>query len=191
MTVLNYQELYKLLIGIVVPRPIAWISTVSKEGIPNLAPFSFFSVASTEPPMLSISIAPGDGDREGTEKDTLKNIRETKQFVVNVVTYPLAQAMKASSFEYPSETNEFDESCVTPIESSLVIPPRIKESPINMECTLEHIIPLGTDTLVIGRILSTHIIDEIYRNGRVDLEQLQPLARLAGNYSVLEKFFRL
>lgn len=191
MASLNYHELYKLLIGIVVPRPIAWVSTISKEGVVNLAPFSFFTVASTEPPMLCISIAPGEGERAGSEKDTLVNIRATKEFVVNVVTSPLVLAMAKSSYEYPPEINEFKEAKVHPVKSFAVSPPSIEESPVHMECCLEQIVPLGTDTLVIGKILNVSIRDDLYRNGKVDLEKIQPVGRLAGNYTVVEKLFQV
>ncbi|MBG9447724.1 flavin reductase [Cytobacillus firmus] len=189
---LGEKDVYKLLTGSVVPRPIAWVSTVSEEGDLNLAPFSFFTVASRNPPMLCISIGPGVGDREGTEKDTLVNIRATKEFVINVVPAPLGNSMQKSAENLPSDANEFAIAELTPAESHIVVPKRVKEAPIHMECELEQIIQLGSDHLVIGRMVHYHIEDEYYLgNYKVDLEKLQPLGRLAGNYSESRQFFKL
>lgn len=189
---LSTKEMYKLLTGSVVPRPIAWVSTISEDGVHNLAPFSFFTVASRQPPMLCISIGPGVGEREGTEKDTLVNIRSSKEFVINIVSTPLGNEMQKSSENLPANINEFDEAGLTAIKSDLVKPMRVKESPINIECKLEQIIPLGSDNLIIGRVVNYHIRDEFYLgNYKVDLEKLQPLGRLAGNYSESKEFFTL
>lgn len=186
------KEVYKLLTGSVVPRPIAWVSTVSEEGELNLAPFSFFTVASRNPPMLCISIGPGVGDREGTEKDTLVNIRATKEFVINVVPVPLGNQMQKSSENLPSETDEFEVAGLSAAESLLVAPKRVKEAPIHMECKLEQIIQLGSDHLILGRMVHYHIDDDYYLgNYKVNLEKLQPLGRLAGNYSESSEFFKL
>jgi flavin reductase (DIM6/NTAB) family NADH-FMN oxidoreductase RutF len=189
---LTAKEMYKLLIGSVVPRPIAWVSTISTDGRLNLAPFSFFTVASRQPPMLCISIGPGVGEREGTEKDTLVNIRSQKEFVVNVVPSFLGNEMQKTAENFPSHVNEFDIAGLTAVDSEKVKPKRIKESPIHMECQLERIIPLGTDHLVIGKVVMYHIDDEYYLgNYKVNLEKLRPLGRLAGNYSELHTFFHL
>jgi flavin reductase (DIM6/NTAB) family NADH-FMN oxidoreductase RutF len=189
---LSTKEMYKLLTGSVVPRPIAWVSTISEDGVHNLAPFSFFTVASRQPPMLCISIGPGVGEREGTEKDTLVNIRSSKEFVINIVSTPLGNEMQKSSENLPEKINEFDEAGLSAIKSDLVKPMRVKESPINIECKLEQIIPLGSDNLIIGRVVNYHIRDEFYLgNYKVDLEKLQPLGRLAGNYSESKEFFTL
>lgn len=189
---LGEKEVYKLLTGSVVPRPIAWVSTVSEDGSQNLAPFSFFSVASRNPPMLCISIGPGVGDREGTEKDTLVNIRATKEFVINVVPSPLGNQMQKSAENLPSNASEFEAAGLTAAESHLVAPKRVKEAPIHMECKLEQIIKLGSDHLIIGRMVHYHIDDEYYLgNYKVNLEKLQPLGRLAGNYSESSDFFKL
>jgi flavin reductase (DIM6/NTAB) family NADH-FMN oxidoreductase RutF len=189
---LGEKDVYKLLTGSVVPRPIAWVSTVSEGGDLNLAPFSFFTVASRNPPMLCISIGPGVGDREGTEKDTLVNIRKTKEFVINVVPAPLGNQMQKSAENLPSDANEFTLAELTPAESHSVVPKRVKQAPIHMECKLEQIIQLGSDHLVIGRMVHYHIEDDYYLgNYKVDLEKLQPLGRLAGNYSESREFFKL
>jgi flavin reductase (DIM6/NTAB) family NADH-FMN oxidoreductase RutF len=189
---LEEKQVYKLLSGSVVPRPIAWVSTISKSGELNLAPFSFFSVASRNPPMLSISVGPGVGEREGTEKDTLVNIRGQKEFVINVVPAFLGNEMQKSAENLPSSVNEFEAAGVTPINSVIVQPKRVKEAPIQMECKLEQILALGSDHLIIGRMVRYHIEDEYYLgNYKINLDRLQPLGRLAGNYSEMSSFFHL
>jgi flavin reductase (DIM6/NTAB) family NADH-FMN oxidoreductase RutF len=189
---LNEKQVYKLLSGSVVPRPIAWVSTISDKGELNLAPFSFFSVASRNPPMLSISVGPGVGEREGSEKDTLVNIRGQKEFVINVVPAFLGNEMQKSAENLPSAVNEFEAAGVTPVDSAVVQPKRVKEAPIQMECKLEHIITLGSDHLIIGRMLRYHIEEEYYLgNYKINLDRLQPLGRLAGNYSEMSSFFHL
>ncbi|MFD1356920.1 flavin reductase family protein [Fictibacillus halophilus] len=189
---LSEKDVYKLLIGSVVPRPIAWVSTISIEGVVNLAPFSFFNVASRNPPMLCISIGPGVGEREGTEKDTLVNIRNQKEFVINVVPSSLGNEMQKTSENLPSDVDEFEAAGLTTLDSTIVKPKRVKEAPIQMECQLEQVIQLGSDHLVIGRMVRYHINDDYYLgNYKVDLEKLQPLGRFAGNYSESTKFFSL
>jgi flavin reductase (DIM6/NTAB) family NADH-FMN oxidoreductase RutF len=189
---LNEKQVYKLLSGSVVPRPIAWVSTISDKGELNLAPFSFFSVASRNPPMLSISVGPGVGEREGTEKDTLVNIREQEEFVINVVPAFLGNEMQKSAENLPSAINEFEAAGVTPVDSVVVHPKRVKEAPIQMECKLEQMIKLGSDHLIIGRMLRYHIEEEYYLgNYKINLDRLQPLGRLAGNYSEMSSFFHL
>lgn len=142
--------------------------------------------------MLCISIGPGVGDREGTEKDTLVNIRKTKEFVINVVPAPLGNQMQKSAENLPSDANEFTIAELTPAESHSVVPKRVKQAPIHMECKLEQIIQLGSDHLVIGRMVHYHIEDDCYLgNYKVDLEKLQPLGRLAGNYTESREFFKL
>lgn len=188
---LTKKEMYKLLIGTVVPRPIAWVSTVNVKGEQNLAPFSFYNVVCTEPAMLAFSVGPSKPERGGAEKDTLANIRETKQFVINLVTLPLAEAMHISSYPFSPADNEFDKTSLTPIPSEKVRAPRVKESPIQMECELDQIIPLGKDHLVIGSLVCYHIEDQYYLDGKVDVEKLQVVGRLAGNYHVVERIFEL
>ncbi|MCG7344011.1 flavin reductase family protein [Sporosarcina sp. ACRSL] len=188
---LNTKDTYKLLIGAVVPRPIAWVSTISSDGTPNLAPFSFFSVASRKPPILSISIGPGVGEREGTTKDTLVNILEQKEFVINITPATLRNEMHRSSENFPSDVNEFEYTGLTPGESEIVKSPRVEESPISMECILHDVIKLGEDHLVLGRVVRYHVNDELYEKGRINLAKLAPIGRLAGNYSLVDKIFSL
>ncbi|WP_170006531.1 flavin reductase family protein [Bacillus fonticola] len=189
---LQTKDRYKLLSGSVVPRPISWVSTVDRDGEANLAPFSFFNVASREPAMLSLSIGPGVGDRNGTTKDTLENIRNTEQFVVNVVPATLANAMYTTSLNVATDVDEFEEAGLTKEASDKVKAPRVKESPISMECQLEQIIQLGTDYLVIGRVLVFHIAESVYTpDYKINLDALNPLGRLAGTYALGGELFSL
>ncbi|HLR66714.1 flavin reductase family protein [Virgibacillus alimentarius] len=189
---IGVQEMYKLMIGSVVPRPIAWVSTKSKEGMLNLAPFSFFTVASRQPPTLSITIGRGAKERAGTVKDTLTNIRETKTFIINVVPEALANQMYESSKHVESSVNEFEKACVTPVSSQKSGIPYVKESPIAFECALDRIIKVGTDHMVLGQIQCVCVDESSYSgNYRINIENWKPLARLAGNYAPLGCSFKL
>jgi flavin reductase (DIM6/NTAB) family NADH-FMN oxidoreductase RutF len=187
---LDPRSRYKLLIGSVVPRPIAWTSTVSREGVRNLAPFSFFTVASRNPPMLCISVGPRV-ERPPDTKDTLSNIEETGEFVINIVSLPLSNTMHESSRNHPPEADEFEKAGLTPAPCEVVAAPRVEEAGVSMECLLDRVLQLGTDHLVIGRMVRFHIRDELYENGRIDVAKLQPLGRLAGNYTKVETIFEL
>ena len=187
---LDPQSRYKLLIGSVVPRPIAWTSTVSREGVHNLAPFSFFTVASRNPPMLCISMGPR-ADQPPDTKDTLGNIAEMGEFVINIVSLPLSNAMYESSRTHPPKADEFEKAGLTPAPCEVVAAPRVEEAAVSMECLLDRVLQLGTDHLVIGRMVRFHVRDELYENGRIDVAKLQPLGRLAGNYTKVETIFEL
>jgi flavin reductase (DIM6/NTAB) family NADH-FMN oxidoreductase RutF len=187
---LDTNSVYKLLIGSVVPRPIAWVSSRSRDNILNLAPFSFFNAACREPPMLTISIGPRTGG-EDYPKDTLTNLRETQEFVINIVSVSLANAMHETSINYPPEVDEFERAGVTPAPCEVVMTPRVAEAKISMECTVEHMLRLGSDYLVIGRMLRYHIEDELLSNGRINIQKLDPLGRMAGNFTKIETLFDL
>jgi flavin reductase (DIM6/NTAB) family NADH-FMN oxidoreductase RutF len=180
---LNWDTTYKLLVGIVVPRPIAWITTVSPAGVVNLAPFSCYTFACNEPPMLAINI----GRRDGALKDTARNIEEGREFVVNVVSTDLIRPMHASSTQSTAEVSEVTALGLETCASADVRPPRLGCSPINLECRLDRIIELGRkrDYLVLGEIVRFHIRDDLYAGGRIDVQAFRPLARLAGNYAEL------
>lgn len=187
---MDVQSRYKLLIGSVVPRPIAWTSTVSEEGVHNLAPYSFFTVASRDPAMLCMSIGER-GDEHGPEKDTLRNVEETGEFVVNIVSVALSNTMFESSKSYPPEADEFEKAGLTPAPCEVVSAPRVGEAAVSMECVLDRVIPLGSDHLVIGRMVRFHVRDELYGDGRIDVSRLDPLGRLAGDYTKVETIFEL
>jgi flavin reductase (DIM6/NTAB) family NADH-FMN oxidoreductase RutF len=179
----NYPSVYKLLIGAVVPRPIAFVSTVNPDGAFNVAPFSFFTVASANPPVLvfTVSRRPNPDPR----KDTLRNISTAREFVVNVVSEEFGQKMNLCAGEYPPEVDEFQVSGLTPIPSDLVNAPRVAESHINMECRLLYTIEMsglnGGGHLVLGEVIRFHIDDAYFHNYRIDPDKLRAIGRMAGN----------
>lgn len=182
----EHHDMSKLLKGTVVPRPIAWVSSVSTDGISNLAPFSYFTVISSDPMMLGFSI----GNRPAQDKDTLANIKATGEFVVNMVSAKLATGMHISSKNYPSEINEFEKAGVTELSGHTVEVPRVKESPISMECRLDRIIVIGGSNLVIGKVVCYHIHEELYlENDKVDINKYDPIGRLAGDYAYIRDYF--
>jgi flavin reductase (DIM6/NTAB) family NADH-FMN oxidoreductase RutF len=185
---LPHRELYNILISSVAPRPIAWVSSLSASGQPNLAPFSFFNCVCGDPPLLAF--APGlrpprdPAPTHGEPKDTLRNIRETKEFVISVVTYDLREPMNLTSGEYDSTINEFDLAHVTPKPSRIVRPSRVGESPVSFECKLHQILdfsaaPTG-GSLVIGLIVASHIDDAYLKEGRIDRNSLDLIGRMGG-----------
>ncbi|MFI5303841.1 MAG: flavin reductase family protein [Nitrospiria bacterium] len=169
---------YLFMLNAIVPRPVAWISSVGENGVFNLAPFSFFNGVCAEPPILSVSIA----RRNGEKKDTLRNIEYSKQFVVNIVPLSLAEAMNASSASFPSEVSEFERVGLTPVPAQKVNAPLLFESPINIECRLYRLIEIGTPpggaTLVLGEIILYHIQDDILTDGQIDFKKFSPIGRL-------------
>jgi len=171
---------YKLLIGSVVPRPIAFVSTLSPEGVPNLAPFSFFNVICANPPVVSFAC----GVRV-PPKDTLANVRATGEFVVNIVTEEIAERMNLCSGEYEAVVDEFQLSRLTQAPSDLVRPPAVCESPVNMECKVLQIIDVSTQplggSLVIGQVVRFHIDRAIFENFRIDPDKLHAIGRMGGN----------
>lgn len=177
------SDIYRVMIRCIVPRPIAWVSTISPDGIANLAPFSFFTGVTTRPP--TICFAPGRRPQSGERKDTLRNVEETGEFVVNMVSDDLADRMNTTSVDYPPEVDEFSEAGVTPLASQIVRPPRVAESPVSFECRRYDIIHVGEDgpgggALVIGEIVMIHIDDRVLNDGKVDPALLRPLGRLGG-----------
>ncbi len=180
---LPWLSMYKILIGAVVPRPIGWISSVNEAGRPNLAPFSYFNAVSARPAHLMFS--PQVRGTDGAEKDTLRNIRNTGEFVANIVTESLAEAMNMTATELPAEVNEFEVAGVTAAPSAVVRPPRVAESPIHFECRVAHLIELGSGpgsgTVVIGRVVHVHISEAVLLGtDKIDLHKLKPIGRLAG-----------
>lgn len=178
----DYRDIYKLMVGVIVPRPIAFVSTVSPDGIRNLAPFSFFTAISANPPV--ICFCPMIRGEDASRKDTLRNIEAVREFVVNVVSEEFAAQMNVCSTEFPPDVDEFEVSGLTPIPSDLVKPPRVKESHIHMECRLLQIVdvsakPLG-GSIVLGEVLRFHIDDALFENFTIDPDKLHPIGRMGG-----------
>jgi len=181
--------------ALVVPRPIGWISSLSPDGKVNLAPYSYFNAFAENPHY----IAYGSGSsRSGGNKDTLRNIEETEEFVMNLATYDLREAVNATSAHVPRGTDEFGLAGLTKAPSRLVKPPRVAESPANFECRLYRIVPLPAydgsvgDHLVIGRVVGIHIDDRFIVDGRVDTVAMRPLARLGySEYAAIGESFRM
>lgn len=189
---LNDKNMYKLLIGAIVPRPIAWLSSKDKEGAPNLAPFSFFTVASRKPPTLLVSIGPGINESTSLVKDTLCNIRETKEYVINIVPESLGNQMHNSSQSVAPDIDEFELAGLTKEPSILVDTPAVKESPIAFECKLSQIIPVGSDHLVLGEVVHVRMDEEVYMGDyKTDIDYWKPLGRLAGDYAGLTGSYSL
>ena len=179
-----FSETHKLMIGSIVPRPIALVSTTSDNGINNLAPFSYFNGVCSKPP--TIMFAPARRGWDGKEKDTLINIRNTKEFSINIVSEDIGEKMVKCSTDYKKEVDEYFKSGLSPIPSKKIKPPIVSESKISLECILNQIVQIGKDDagsgfIVIGTIVLFHIDDEVYDNGRIILDKLQPLGRVAGN----------
>lgn len=178
-----WTDAYKLLIGTIVPRPIAFVSTVSETGVNNLAAFSFFNGVCPRPFILSFAVMRKGND--GSKKDTLVNIEATKCFVVNIVSEDIVAQMNLTAPEYPEDVDEFVESGLTPTPSVSIAAQRVAESPIQMECELVQIVSFGEEpgagSLVLGRVKRIHLRDDVYESGRIDIERLRPVARLAGD----------
>ncbi|HJM51562.1 MAG TPA: flavin reductase family protein [Alphaproteobacteria bacterium] len=183
--------------SLIVPRPIGWISTISADGIANLAPFSFFNGVSEAPPAVMFA-ANGKLDR-GRLKDTLTNVEETGEFVVNLVTEVLTDEMNATSAHVDPEVDEFALAGLTATPSQLVKPPRVAQSPAQMECRYLQTVALASsdaewqNAVVLGEVIGIHIADEaLTAEGKVDVALLRPLARLGYmEYTVVEKVFSL
>lgn len=181
---LEWTTLYKLLIGAVVPRPIGWVSSVNEQGASNLAPFSFFNAVCANPPLLLF--CPMIRSRDGAHKDTLRNVRTSGEFVINIVSEDLAQAMNISATEFPPDVNEFQAAGLTAAPSVRVKPPRVAESRVHFECRVEQILEFGDQpgagSVVIGRILHVHVDESVLFDGdKIDLLALKPIGRLAGS----------
>jgi len=185
-------ERYKLLIGLVIPRPIAWISTYSANGVANCAPFSFFNVFSEDPPLCVIGINPRS---DGEIKHSLKNIRRTKEFVVNLVDEDTANAMHVSSKEFPEDVSEFTQTGLTPVPALTVQHPRIAEAAACLECKLERIIVISASReLVLGEIQLVHARDGIIdpQTKRISERNYRPIGRLfADRYCTTRERFNL
>ncbi|RMG43424.1 MAG: flavin reductase family protein [Acidobacteria bacterium] len=182
---------YHFLISAVVPRPIAWISTVDREGRPNLAPFSFFQGVSGDPPVIMVSFFPRK--RSGEAKDTLSNIEETGEFVVNGVNEDLLEKVVLTSREYAHGVNEIELASLSTFPAAKVAPPCLAEAPFSLECRREETVEIGGCRAVFGRVLCAHVREDLMDDrGRIDPRRLRPVARLGGSFyaflgTILEK----
>ena len=178
------EQRYFLMTGLVVPRPIAWVSTLSVDGVANLAPHSYFNVFADDPPHVVFS--------SGGIKDTMRNVLATREFVVNLVTMNLIEEMNFSSTDFPPEEDEFDWSALAKSPSRTVAPPRVAAARACLECRLVQAIEAGGSWLAVGRVTHVHVAPEAWRDGRVDPRRFDPVCRLAGGYyASLGEIFKL
>jgi flavin reductase (DIM6/NTAB) family NADH-FMN oxidoreductase RutF len=196
--IINPQELenslrYKLLTGAVVPRPIAWVSSISADGALNVAPFSYFTIGATDP--MTLIFCPQVPASTGIPKDTLLNIREVPEFVVNLTNEDTAQAMNRTATELPRGESEFEWAGITPAPSQTIRVPRVAEAPISFECVLQQIVTISDKPhggyAVFGTVQMIHIRDDLYgETGRINVEALKPIGRLAGaSYAYIRQTF--
>ena len=181
----------------IIPRPIAWITTISNDGIDNCAPYSFFNGVSSDPPMVMFANNGSAIDGSGP-RDTFSNIKENQEFVINISTFNTKDKMNKTSARLCRNVSEIEFASLETLDSRLVKPKRLKESPINMECTLYKIIDLPGITednyngILIGKVIGIHINDEYIKDGKVDVKKIKPLARLGYfDYSVIDDFFSI
>ena len=179
LSTLDYRGSHAVLSSAIVPRPVAFVSTVGEDGVFNLAAFSFFAPLCIKPALVGFNVS---SKRDGQQKDTLINIEAIKDFVINVVGETLAEPMNQASAEYPSDVDEFKEVGLTPVRADIVKAPLVAESPVNMECRLVQILEFGEfprkTSFIIGEILLVHVKDELYANGEIKISELKPIARL-------------
>lgn len=181
------KDWHQYMLGAVAPRPIAFVSTIDEDGVPNLAPYSYFNAFSSNPPVLAFSVANKSNPAEF--KDTLKNIKSTGEAVINIVSYKIVRQMVITSLDYPTNVDEFEKSGLTPIPSDLIKPFRVKESLIQFECKVQQIIPMGTQggagNLVICDVLRLHISKDILNEkNRIDPHKADNMGRLGRAYYV-------
>jgi len=181
---LTVREVHRLLLGGVAPRPIAFVSTISKDGINNLSPFSFFNAFGANPPIVAFS--PSRRGRDASLKDTYNNLIETKECVIQSVTHSMIEQVSLASAEYPSDFDEFVKAGLTPIESDIVKPKRVKESPFQMECKLIEMKSFGEQgasaNLAICQVLKFHVDEDLFTDGIIDPIKIDLVARMSGDF---------
>jgi flavin reductase (DIM6/NTAB) family NADH-FMN oxidoreductase RutF len=182
------RENYKLLIGSVIPRPIAFVTSRAADGTLNAAPFSYFNVVSSLPPMISVSVQ----GRGGTPKDTAQNAVETGEFVVHIVDESNVEQVNRTAASLPPDESELDLTELTLVESESITVPGVNEAKVRFECRLEQVVELGLTRLLIGKVVRFHVDESIYENGRINHDLLKPVSRLAGtNYAKLGEVFSM
>jgi len=180
------RSMYRTMTGLVVPRPIAWVSTTGPDGVDNLAPYSFFNVVNIDPPMVMFAPA----TRADGLTDTAANVRDSEEFVVNLVTHEFAEAMNETSASLPSTESEFDHAALGRAPSIRVTPPRVAGVAASFECRLQDVTDLGSNSLVVGEVVYVHVRDDVTTDGKVDTTKLDVVGRLAGSYydSITDRF---
>ncbi|MFO1445062.1 flavin reductase family protein [Bacillus sp. Bva_UNVM-123] len=187
------RENYKLLVGSVIPRPIAFVTTLSDDGVLNGAPFSYFNIVSSNPPMISLSIQ----RLEGKQKDTARNILKKKEFVIHIVDEQNVEKINKTAAQLPPHESEIELAGLTKVESTKINVPGVKQAKIRMECILEHALELGDKDhpgcdLIIGKVIQFHVENDLYDNGRIDAKGLAAVSRLAGsNYAKIGENFEI
>jgi flavin reductase (DIM6/NTAB) family NADH-FMN oxidoreductase RutF len=178
------REFYLLMTALVIPRPIGWMSTVSASGVRNLAPYSYFNLMGSDPFYLAFGST--------GVKDTLTNVRETKQFVANIATMHLLEKMNFTSGDFPRDEDEFGWAGLTPAPSAKVLPPRVGEAKAHLECELVQVVSDRNTHIVIGRIVHAHVDPSVWKDGRVDAKLLDPICRLSGTaYGRLGELYKV
>ena len=172
---LSPRDSYRLMISCIAPRPIAFVTTLSRDGVTNLAPFSFFNGVTSDPPVISIAVAT---KRDGSKKDTWRNAEETGEFVVNIVVPELMDGVIVGARELPHNVSELDLSGLRTLPSARVKPPRLADSPVNLECTLLKVVEVEETGLILGRVVMVHAKDEVLDGGRVDPRRLTFVGRM-------------
>ncbi|MFB9330189.1 flavin reductase family protein [Paenibacillus aurantiacus] len=189
------RDVYKLMIGSVVPRPIAWVTTLSESDVLNAAPFSYFSIVSSNPPLLSVSV-----QRKGGEmKDTARNAIARGELVIHIVDEENVAQANETAANLPPEESEVELAGLTAVPSEAIAVPGLAEAKIRMECVLDQVVPLGrpgesdaTGDLLIARVVRFHVAESVYQNGRIDAGKLQPVSRMAGHdYAALGRLFTI
>ncbi|WP_342042131.1 flavin reductase family protein [Bacillus sp. OTU2372] len=187
------RENYKFLIGSIIPRPIAFVTSLSKEGVLNGAPFSYFNIVSANPPLISLAIQRSGG----RQKDTARNIIDLKEFVVHIVDEHNVELINKTAASLPPDQSEIELAQLTPVKSVKVSTPGVMEAKIRMECRLEHSLEIGGEDspgcdLIIGRIVQYHIESDLYESGRIGPKGLAAVSRLAGNnYAKIGEIFEI
>ncbi len=180
---LGHRDSHHLFVGAIVPRPIALVSTIGEDGVFNLAPFSAFTTVALKPALVGLSIS---RTREGQKKDTVANIEFSRDFVVNIVTETLAEAMNVTATPYPSDVDEFKEVGLTPVRADIVKSPMVAESPVNMECRLVQILEFGEapriSNFIIGEVVRVHVKDEFWVDGEIQMTKLRAVGRLGADF---------
>lgn len=187
------RENYKLLIGSIIPRPIAFITTQSSAGIINAAPFSYFNIAATDPPMLAVSIQ----RKDGAQKDSARNMMETQEFVIHIVDENNVAEINKTAASLSPDESEIDVTELDLVESTNIAVPAVKQAKVRFECTLEKAVELGqteriTSDLIIGKVERFHIAEEVYEAGKINYDKLQAISRLAGHdYAKIGEIFTI